>query len=236
MNISVSGQAERSFAPNQVVAAARFIFQADTYDEALKGGVERVKSYTQAISAELDFTKDDFKTRAYSVHEEFNINKLEPTNLTDLDKNLEKRVSQGFFFNQYVELVFDYDKERLAKLLVFSSKLSDAPRLNINFGLKDEDRREKECLLIADAYQDAKAKVEVLTTAANKTLSDCIEVAIDGHIQRNYNDTYDRAMCSKAMNFESASEVEQQLQSIDETFKPDDIVIYKQISCVWKAE
>ena len=43
MQIFVNGQGEKDFAPDQIKASVNFNFHAMTYDEALKGGVEKSK-------------------------------------------------------------------------------------------------------------------------------------------------------------------------------------------------
>ena len=44
-------------------------------------------------------------------------------------------------------------------------------------------------------------------------------------------------MLEKPIRIESAQmkELEQEIKNIDETFKPDDITISKEISCVWET-
>ena len=232
MQIFMNGRGEKDFAPDQIIASATFNFHAGTYEEALKGGVEKIKNYIADIASATDFTPDDFKTRAYSVQERFHINRLEPKTEADLNKNLEKRVSDGFFFSQYVHLEFDYDKIRLAKLLAASSKTPNAPMLHIDFGLKDVEAKKRE--LISVAYEDAKKKAEALAAAAGKDLRDCVRVDID--VTAASYGVAKRAMCDEAMAFGSAAnDFEQQVQNIDETFKPDDITISKEISCIWET-
>ena len=231
MQIFVNGQGEKDFAPDQIKASVNFNFHAMTYDEALKGGVEKVKNYIESISEVTDFKPEDFKTRAYFIREEFHINSLEPQTEADLGKNLQKRVSDGFFFSQFAYLEFDYDKMRLAKLLAISSTISNAPMLHIDFGLNDVASKQRE--LIASAYEDAKKKAEALAVAANKNLRDCVRVEIDSV----HNGVMGDMMLDKSVRFGSApmQGLEQEIKNIDETFKPDDITISKEISCVWET-
>ena len=228
MQIFMNGQAQKDFAPDLIRASATFGFHADSYEEALRGGVEMVKNYIQQIADGTDFSFDDFKTRAYVVREQFHTNRIEPKTEEDLSKNLERRVSDGFFFTQYAYLEFDYNKEHLAKLLVLSSRIPNAPHLNIDFSLKDIESKKRE--LIADAYEDAKKKAEALANAAQKNLRDCVRVEIDAVSQGSrYEGDFAMAKCASVADFE------QELKNIDETFKPDDITVSKQISCVWET-
>ena len=236
MQIFMSGRGEKDYAPDQVVASVTFHYHAKSYDEALKGGVEKVKNYIDSIAEATDFTADDFKTRAYHVDERYHINRLEPKTEEDLKKNLEVRVSDGFFFSQYAHVEFDYDRSRLAKLLAISSKIPGAPMLRIDFQLKDIEAKRRE--LIAVAYEDAKKKAEALAAAAYKDLRDCVRVDIDGVMGRNLSAgiDYDYETGPRFAKARSAQEdFEQQVKTIDETFKPDDITVSKEISCVWET-
>ena len=121
---------------------------------------------------------------------------------------------------------------RLAKLLAISSKISNAPMLHIDFVLKDVESKKRE--LISVAYNDAKKKAEALAVAANKNLRDCVRVEID-HIP--HNEMRGDMMFEKTAALRGApvDDFEQQVKNIDETFKPDDITLSKEISCVWET-
>ena len=232
MQIFMKGRGEKNFAPDQVVASVTFNYHAGTYDEALRGGVEKVKNYMDGILEATDFRSEDFKTRAYSVQERFHINRLDPKNEFDLDKNLQKRISDGFYFTQFACLKFDYDKERLVKLLAISSKIPNAPMLHIDFELKDVESKKRE--LISIAYEDAKKKAEALAVAANKDLRDCVRVEID---PVHHGEMRGGMMYEERAAFKGAAmdDFEQQIKNIDETFKPDDITLSKEITCVWET-
>ena len=232
MQIFVNGHGEKAFTPDQVIASITFEHHANTYDEALNGGVEKVKNYINSITEATDLKPENFKTRAYYVQERFNTNTLDPKTEADLSKNLQKRVSDGFFFTQYASIEFDFDNTLLAKLLVNSSKIPNAPQLHVNFALKDIESKKRE--LISIAFEDAKKKVEALTMAANKNIRDCVRVEID----RVPNASYDGApiRCRAASGRSAALDsIEQQIKNVDETFKPDDIVMTKDISCIWET-
>ncbi len=231
MQIFTKGEARRDFAPDQIVASVSFSTHAASYDEALQKGVERVKEYLQFIADNTDFTFEDFKTSSYSVHEEFHTNRIDPQTEADLSKNLTKRVSDGFFFNQYASLEFDFDKERLAKLLVLTSKTEGAPRFHIDFSLKDPKSCERE--LLADAYNDAKLKAETLVLAAGKHLRDCIRVDID--MPPHHESMHEGAMLRKSAIRGDFGGIESEIRNIDDTFRPDDITISKTINCIWET-
>ena len=234
MQIFVKGTAEQDFAPDQISATVSFSAHADNYNEALRLGVEKVKAYLDFLQENTDFSKEDFKTSSYHIHEEFHTNKIEPKDINDLNKNLTKRISDGFYFYQTGSLLFDYDRERLAKLLVLTSQNPSAPRFHIDFRSKDTASSPNS--LIPAAYENAKSKAEQLANAASKHLRDCVRVELEP--SSNY-DGYERdgaVRYSKAAYFgASETEIEQQMQNIDETFHPDDITLSKTIECVWET-
>lgn len=228
MQIFVSGSARKEFAPDQVIASATFSYHAGTYQEALDGGVRKVRDFINTIIDNTDLEANDFRTRTYSIREHFITNRIEAKSVEDLDKKLEKRVSDGFYFSQNVSVVFDYDRERLAKLMTVSSRTPSAPMLYLRFELKDVEAKRKE--LISIAYADALSKAEALAVAANKNLRDCVRVDIDGSAPRETG-----LMMRGAAKFSQDGDFKETLQNIDETFKPENIELTKSISCVWET-
>lgn len=232
MQIFVKGEAQRDIAPDQIVASVTFREHADTYDKALEKGVALVKKYFDFIEKNTDFKAADFKTNAYNIHEEFTTNRIDPTKLEDLDKQLTKRVSNGFFFTQYAYLEFDYNKERLSRLLVVTTKTEGAPRFHIGFQLKDPKAYQRG--LIGEAYSDSRRKAETLAAAADKHLRDCIRVDID---TPSYNSGMGHGIERRkyASLEDTGPSIEEQMQTIDETFHPDNITVSKSIETVWET-
>lgn len=236
MHITMDGHAEKDFAPDQINAVVNFEVIADNYDDALKKGVKAVSEYIDYIIANTDFKKEEFKTSSYNVYERYHYNEIKPTAEEDLDKNLRKRISDGYTFSQTGVLTFDYDKKRLAELLVFTSKNPNAPRFHVNFGLKDVNAKKRE--LIGAAYEDARAKAEALASAAGKHLRDCIHVDIDGpHRPGSYGMEEERCFgAAKMMRAGAArAEIDNEIKAIDDSFRPEDITLNKSISCVWET-
>ncbi|MBR0134046.1 SIMPL domain-containing protein [Candidatus Saccharibacteria bacterium] len=232
MQINVTGEAKRGIAPDQITASVVFHEHAETYDEALHNGVQTVKDYLQFIQDNTDFRIEDFRTRSYSIRELFHTNRIEAKTEEDLDKKLTKTISDGFDFTQYAYVEFDFNRERLARLLALTSKQENAPRFHIEFGLNDPKAYQRG--LIGEAYHDAQRKAETLAAAADKHLRDCIHVDID---QINHYSTFEGetgGVRYSKVGF-NAERVEQEIKAIDETFQPDPIYINKTISCVWET-
>ena len=232
MQIFVDGYAEKQVAPDRIIASASFHAHANEYNEAMQRGVEKVKNFIEYIENESDFEAKDFKTYAYNISEHFHTNRIEAKTEEDLDKNLTRRVSDGFFFEQRLQIIFDYNKERLAKLLALTSNSDSFPHLHIEFTLKDY--REHQRALLADAYADARSKASALAGASEKHLRDCVRVEIDGHhASREYAGGFEMAKMSADRSF--GADIQEQIKAIDETFRPDDITVSKSISCVWET-
>ena len=233
MQIFVTGDAKRGIEPDQITASVVFETHADTYDDALYNGVQNVRDYLHFIADNTDFEFEDFKTNSYSIRERFHTNRIDPKKIEDLDKNLTKTVSDGFFFSQYAYVEFDFNRERLARLLALTSQQENAPRFHIDFGLKDPKAYQRG--LIGDAYHDAQRKAETLAAAADKHLRDCVRVDIDQSDSGIRYGGREMAMkCSAAAEYD-AGRVEDEIKAIDETFQPDPIFISKSISCVWET-
>ncbi|MBO4854974.1 SIMPL domain-containing protein [Candidatus Saccharibacteria bacterium] len=232
MQIFVDGYAEKQVAPDQIIASASFHAHANDYNEAMQRGVEKVKNFIEYIENESDFEANDFKTYAYNISEHFHTNRIEAKTEEDLEKNLTRRVSDGFFFEQRLQIIFDYNKERLARLLALTSNSDSFPHLHIEFTLKDY--REHQRTLLADAYADARSKASALVTASEKHLRDCVRVEIDGHHHAtSYEGDFALAKMSAVRG--SEADIQEQIKAIDETFRPDDITVSKSISCVWET-
>ena len=232
MQIFVTGDAKRGIEPDQITASVVFEAHADTYDDALHEGVQGVRDYLHFIEDNTDFKVEDFKTNSYSIHERFHTNRIDPKTMEDLDKNLTKTVSDGFFFSQYAYVEFGFNRERLARLLALTSKQENAPRFHIEFGLKDPKAYQRG--LIGEAYHDAQRKAETLAAAADKHLRDCVRVDIDQNHEVRYGGGREFAMAKCSAEYD-AGRVEEEIKAIDETFQPDPIYISKSIACVWET-
>lgn len=222
MQIFMDGTATRSYAPDQILISIRIVYKAKSEEEALRNGVNKVSDCINTIMSTADFSREEIKTRAYNIHEVIRRN-----------YHTNENISDGYEFSQYMSLIFDYDHERLAKVLVACSRLEVTPNLNIRFGLKDIDACSRE--LIADAYNDAKLKAEALANAAGKHLRDCVRVDIDFPEDR---DGYHGDIMAKAAmrsNADEETNFMNEVRKIDENFRPDDITVAKTIKCVWET-
>ncbi len=217
MEINVQGKGTEYFVPDEVVLNLNFYTKGGSYDKVLKDGTKNVQYFVDEFLLKNDFKKEDMKTRNFAIIEEMKYDIL--TN---------KNVPDGFSFNQYATLKFDYDKDKLAKIMVDISKLKNAPICKINFGIKDEEGCRKKVL--SKAYRDAEEQASIIALAAGKDLKKCIKVdfkpVTSSYISRA---NFGVDMMYEKANFDVA-------ESITNTFSPEDIMVTETLYCIWIAE
>ena len=217
MEIVVEGRGEDFFTPNLVVLTINFNGKGVSYQDALEKGLSGVSTFIQEVLSTNGFTKEDMKTRSFVVKENKRYN--DATRIYEFD---------GYSFTQNAILMFDYDKEKLAKIIDVTSRLEHAPLINVNFSVKDE----KECRksILSKAYKDAEEQASAIALAAGKTLVGCKKVDF-----KPFNDNYvskfsmEADMCYAKAGFNAA-------QEIVNSFTPEDVLLEEKLYCLWIAE
>ena len=158
------------------------------------------------------------KTRNFVIREETKFNNM--TKNYDFD---------GYSYNQYAVLKFDYDINKMAKMMEEISKLDNPPKCQINFGIKDKKSCKREILSIA--YKDAEEQAKAIAEASGKTLRRCIKVDF-----KPFTTEY---VSLSTFNSDIAYEKSTRLSSaamIVNTFTPEDIELTETLYCLWIAE
>lgn len=218
MEIVVQGKGIEFFEPNEIILNFEFIKKGNSYEEVLRIGVAQVEDFVQSFLLKNGFQKEDLKTSHFMINEE-----------KKYDNITQQYVSIGFSYTQRATLKFDYDKEKLASLMVFLSKLEDAPVCHVNFGLKDE----KECRrqIVAKAYKDAEEQALAIAQAAGKTLERCMKVDFKPFTTDYYSEcSLDGRIGKGAVFFEESEDL------IMDTFTPADIEVIETLYCLWVAQ
>ena len=193
-----------------------FTTKGFSYEEVLNSGVKNVQSFVDNILIPNGFYKEDMKTRNFVIREETKYNNI----TKDYDPD-------GYSYNQYARIKYDYDLEKMAKMMEEISKMENAPKCIVNFGIKDEKSCKK--LILADAYKDAKEQAEAIADAAGKTLKQCVKVDFKPLSTGFFSQTV----------FNSDTMYEEEMKtdiSIVNTFTPEDIELSETLYCVWHAE
>ena len=218
MEIIVQGKGVKYFTPNEVTLSINFITKGYSYEEVLREGTKNVEVFVEELLIKNNFKKEDMKTRNFVIREETKYNKA--TGKYDPD---------GYSFNQIASLKFDYNKELMANMMVSISKLNNAPKCQISFGVKDE----KECRrnILAIAYKDAEDQAKAIAEASSKTLKYCQKVDFKPFTT----DYVSQARLGSDMMYAEKA-CYGAAQTIVNTFTPEDIELSETLYCLWIAE
>lgn len=218
MEIIVQGKGVEYFTPNKIILNINFYTKGNSYEEVLNLGVRSVQNFVNEIILKNNFNKQDMKTRSFVIKEE-----------KKYDNMTREYSFDGFSFNQYALIKFDYDKEKLANIMEQLSKLENAPSCHFDFGVQDE----KECKrqVLAKAYKDAELQAQAIADASGKTLKQCAKIDFKPFTTSYISQT----------NFEgnmmfAKSERAGTAKTIINTFTPEDIELSETLYCLWIAE
>ena len=218
MEIIVQGKGTEFFTPNEVILNIGFNTKGQSYEEVLSEGVKSVQKFVNELLLQNGFTIDDMKTRNFVIREDQKYDEVTRTYLFD-----------GFSFNQNATLKFDYNKERMAKIMEDLSKLDNAPTCQINFGVKDA----KECKrkILSKAYKEAELQAQAIAEAAGKSLKQCVKVDFKPFTTDYVSQTtFDSDMMyAKSARLGAAP-------AIINTFIPEDIELSETLYCLWITE
>ena len=157
---------------------------------------------------------------------------------TGVGSRVRIRVTDSYSFTQSVNFELDYDNPTLAKVLSLRDGSKDAPRLDINFDLKDYRSYRKE--LIADAYNDAKNKVEITAAAASCSNIRCAAVDLEGariSLASDLNSEYETGVVyRRASRSSELPDSKEFLQRINASFTPNNITVSLSISTSWEVD
>ena len=220
MEIVVQGKGSDFFVPDEVSLNITFKAKAQTYEKVLEEGIKSVQCFVKEILLKNYFKIEDMKTRNFVIIEE-----------KKFDSVKREYIFDGFKFNQFATLKFDYNKEKLAQMMVAISKLDNSPECRVDFRVK----KEKECRknILSKAYKDAQDQAMAIALAAGKTLIKCVKVDFKP-FTTNY--------CSQSqfgtdiMSARKSSASAGAAQAIVNTFTPEDIILTETLYCLWIAE
>lgn len=218
MEIIVQGSGVEYFTPDEITISINFNITRNTYGEALDDGLNSVRNFINNVLLPNNFSMVDMKTRSFVIREAQKYNELTRSYVND-----------GFVFTQNASIKFDYDKERLAKIMEQLPKTEDAPKCYINFNVKDE----KECRrkILAKAYKDAELQAQAIAEASLKTLKYCAKVDFKPFTTSYVSET----RFEGDVMFRSAAK-EGAASNIMNTFTPEDIELTETLYCLWIAE
>ena len=225
MDIMVEGTGTRYYKPDEVEISLSFYTKTGSYESALEEGTRDVKIFIESVLLQMQFSKEDIKTRSFRVYEEKKY---------DYEKEIE--IKYGFAYTQEATLKFDYNINVVAEFMERVSKLPNPPKYVITFNIKNEQQSKNEAM--ADAYNMAKEKAEAIAKTAGKTLKECLKTDF-----RPFEEiVYSRSSLNSGMFEEGAAKFDIQSKrmspqdTITNTFTPEDIEISETLYCLWVAE
>lgn len=229
MDIMVQGEGKKLYKPDELEINLNFYVNDMSYESVLKKGTESVEEFINVVLDELNIDKEKLKTRNFRISRNIRYNYQE-----------KRQIDNGFDFNQNATITMEYNTETISKFMDEVSKLKNAPKYNMNFTIKDKESAKKE--VMAEAYNKAQEKAEIIATASGKKLKDCIKVDFRPFAENIYSnsnlsdidfmlneESVKGAMPERAMR-KTTSEV---LQS---TFTPEDVEIRETLYCLWITE
>lgn len=218
MEIIVQGKGTEFFTPNEVILNIGFNTKGQSYEEVLSERVKNVQKFVNELLLQNGFTTDDMKTRNFVVREDQKYDEVTRTYLFD-----------GFSFNQNATLKFDYNKERVAKIMEDLSKLDNGPACQINFGVKDA----KECKrkILSKAYKEAELQAQAIAEVAGKSLKQCVKVDFKPFTT----DYISQTTFDSDMMYAKSARIGA-TPAIINTFTPEDIELSETLYCLWLAE
>lgn len=216
MEIIVEGKGIKYFVPNQITLNLNFITKENSYEKVLEYGSKNVEKFINTILKNNNFSISDMKTRNFVIREE-----------TKYNEETRKYEFDGYSYNQRATLSFDYNKEKLSKMMKEISKLPNPPFYQINFEIKDE--RECRRNILKDAYLDAENQANAIALASGKTLKQCVKVDFKPFTTSYISQTTfgNELMYSKKANIS---------ETINNIFTPEDIELTETLYCLWIAE
>lgn len=222
MEIIVQGQAESYYTPDQVVLNLSFKSEASSYDQALLIGSKQVLAFIDEILKTNHFDPKDMKTQHFSIRKE-----------TEYNEKTRKHDFVGYSYNQDATLKFDYEKNKLTKIIEAISLMNSPVFYNISFTVKDIKACKEDAL--TKAYNDAHQQARMIAKAANKSLIDCVKVdfkpftndyMVTGFKNENLR-LYDQVSYAKEVSI---------AETLNNVFTPEDVEISETLYCLWIAE
>lgn len=225
MDIMVEGTGIRYYRPDQAEISLNFYTKTGSYESALEEGTRDVQVFIEKVLEQMQFSKEDLKTRNFRVYEEKRF---------DYEKKIE--IKYGFAYTQGATLKFDYDINIVAEFMDRVSKLENPPKYTIAFNVRNEQQSKNEAM--AEAYNKAKEKAEAIAKSAGKALKECVKVDFRPFEERVYSrstlgsgvfeaETSDFNMKARKMSTQD---------TITNIFTPEDIEISETLYCLWIAE
>lgn len=163
--ITIRGIGKLSLKPDQTVVSLTQKNLHAVYEKAMDEAAQHLEQLRHAI-AEIGFSRDDLKTASFEVDTEYE-------SARDENGNYQRRFV-GYRVTHGLKLEFDFDAQRLSKVLGAIAACIAKPELNVQFTVKDKEA--VSAALLESACRDAKSKAEMLSKASGVILGDLLSI------------------------------------------------------------
>lgn len=164
--ITVTGTASENTAPDQTKLSLTLNVKNKDYSTMMSEAAEKADALISALSG-VGFQKSDIKTAEFNISSEYDNVQTESGSW--------KRQFVGYRLIHRLHLVFPSDMKVLNDAVNAAAACKDAnPELDIAFLVKDTDEIKRR--LLTAAVKDARAKAEIIASAAGVALGDLCEI------------------------------------------------------------
>lgn len=191
------------------------IIELTAREKQHKNAMDASVKYFNALSGDLatvGFETKEIKTLVYRADIDYD-------NVRDKDGNM-KRELKGYRVYHKLCVRFDYDMDRLSKILAKLSKAEGSPEFSVRFTAKDSEEITKQ--VIAKAVGDAKSKAEILSASANIRLGEIQSIQYNVASPQYYSNTEIRPRAMLACNSDMAD------------MNPEDISVTDSVTILWE--
>ena len=187
------------------------------YGETLRRSSEDAERLKDLLTG-FDFERTDLKTLSFGVDTEYESYK---------DEDVYKRRFVGYRFRHLMKVEFDFDNERLGRILYALAHCPVKPEVRLSYTVKDPETAKNE--LLSKAVTDAKEKAAVLTRAAGVALKDIQSIDYSwGQI-----DLEVRPMNRMLLADECCAPMAKGAGSYDMDIEPDDVEVSDTVTVLW---
>lgn len=214
--IRVTGNGQIKVKPDMTRITMTITGVCREYGETLHRSSEDTETLKDVVSR-FGFERSELKTLSFNVNTEYE---------TYQDENDDYKHRQvGYRFNHLLKIEFEFDNDRLGRLLYALANCGVEPELRIIYTVKDPEATKN--LLLGKAVTDAKEKAVVLTRAAGTALKDIQSIDYSwGEISFECSPMRD-ALLLECCDAPGA-------KSYDMNIEPDDIEVSDTVTVVWE--
>ncbi|MCR5797861.1 MAG: SIMPL domain-containing protein [Eubacterium sp.] len=186
------------------------------YDATLEASADDTESL-KSIMERMGFTRTDLKTLSFNVD-------TEHESYRDKNDNWKSRFV-GYRYRHTLKVEFPSDNKRLGKILyALANDNTIHPEFRFSFFVKDVEAAKNE--LLGKAVIDAKAKAEILASAAGVKLSDILSIDYSWGV-------VDLEVKTMGLDIEEAECCVNESMAYDIDIEPDDIEMNDTVTVVW---